>query len=199
MTARVIPHTKARPALRALGVLLMLGGVALPSLWSLAQKPPSSEPAALARPLSPEVAAHPSAAHEAAPPSTSRAALGAAAASALGASAPPPAPVAASPAPSGGRAFAPGHRPTPAAFSAPSHEGAGLPHRAASGARSASPRGSAARKAETVRPTVVSDEPYGLPPRNSEAWGAGAPAVSGASSARPRLLVEEPPRVKVLE
>jgi hypothetical protein len=195
MTARVIPHTKARPALRALGVLLMLGGVALPSLWSLAQKPPSSEPAAIARPLSPEVAAKPSAAHEAAPPSTSRAA----AASAPGASATPTATVAASPALSGGRAFAAGHRPTPAAFSAPSHEGAGPPHRAASGARSASPRGSAARKAEIVRPTVVSDEPYGLPPRNSEAWGAGAPAVSGASSARPRLLVEEPPRVKVLE
>lgn len=196
MTARVIPHTKARPALRALGVLLMLGGVALPSLWSLAQKPPSSEPAAITRPLSPDVAAHASASPEAAPPSTSRAALGA---SAPGASAPPPATMAASPALSGGRALAPGHRPTPAAFSAPAHEGGVPPHRAASGARSASPRGSAARKAEAVRPTVVSDEPYGLPPRNSEAWGAGAPAVSAAPSARPKLLVEEPTRIKVLE
>ncbi len=167
--AGAAPHTKRRPALRVLGACLMLVGAALP-LGVLVAKSRGPETSALAAP--PSLAPI----RDVSTPALTAAggAGGVSGAVTLPAAAvSPSAPEVAAP-------IAHGHR-TPAA--------------AAAAARNAAARTSGGHKAEANRP----------PPQDGGAVAAvrgepsSVPAPAAVSSARPRVLVDEPSRAKVLE
>lgn len=222
---RGTPLAKGRRAFRVLGALLMAGGVSLPlSMLVLSEYAPEKALALGLLPVS--LATGSPAAISPAPPATTAAALvspptvtaAALVSPPVTTAAPvaPPAKTAAPVAPSAKTAapsakaaapVAPSTTPV-AALAAPpattrpppvSPEIAAPPVRRSAPTRSTTPR-PAAYKGEAGR-GASSGEARGEAsgPRGEVSGPRGEASSAGASSSRPRLLIEEPPRIKVLE